>query len=599
MLDSRPLYRIACAGSVDDGKSTLIGRLLHDTGSILEDQARAVAEASAKSGESEVNLALLTDGLKDEREQKITIDVAYRPFSTARRRFVLADTPGHVQYTRNMFTGCSSADVVILLVDASRGPTEQTWRHLFIASMVRAPHCAVVINKMDLVGWSQDAYEGMCQEVREFCRPLALPDLKFFPLSALSGEGLAERAASAVWHGGESLLEWLDEVEIFPRRGQVDFRLPIQCAIRPDSRFRGFAGRVASGRIRVGEEVGVFPSGFVSRVKSLLVHGEESMSASAGDAAVIELEDDLDVGRGSVIARPRNAPTVAHEVEGLLCWMGDRPGTQAGRYRFRQACADAPCEIKEIAYQITLPGLHRRAAAALEANHLARVTISLGQAIPLDLYEHNREMGGFLLLEQETGEVAAAGTITKLLRLGEVRSPRESSHPGEVLWLTGMSGAGKTTLGRAVVEHLTGAGRPAVMLDGDQLRAGLCRDLGFSQEDRTENVRRTAEMARLLSEQGFVVVCSLISPLAVQRALAREIIGEGMIEIYVSCPLVELVRRDVKGLYAQAVKGEVLEFTGVSSAYEPPDSPSLTIDTSRLSVEAGLALALTTLKGWT
>ncbi len=593
MIDSRPLVRVATAGSVDDGKSTFIGRLLFDCQAILDDQLATIERASRQSGEAEVNLALLTDGLRAEREQKITIDVSYRPFATAKRRFLLADSPGHEQYTRNMFTGASTADIAILLVDAVRGPTSQTKRHAFIASLLRVPHVIVAVNKMDLVGFQEEAFERHVNSLRAYISNLEFADIRFVPVSALRGDGVAQNGSNMPWYQGPSVLDTIQDVELSSRQTPVDFRFPVQCVIRPNHEIRALAGQPVSGSIRVGEEVLVMPSGRTTSVKSIASPEGPMDKCDTGQPVVIELEEDLDVGRGDLLVRPKNPATQGQVCEATVCWMGDAPARVGAPYRLLRASRDTLCHLEEIIYRIDIQTLHRELNAPLAMNDIGRIRLRSVRPESLDLYERNRATGSFVIADPTTNEVAAAGVITRILADSTELLPNRS---GLVFWLTGLSGSGKSTIAEHVASELRRVGTQVVHLDGDSLRSGLNGDLGFSEQDRDENIRRTAELAKLLSAQGFVVLCSLISPLRKQRQRARDIIGSSFQEIYVSCPIEVAESRDPKGLYARARRGEILDFTGVSAPYEEPLSPDLSIQTATLAPEESFSVVLDFLK---
>ncbi|MBC8065883.1 MAG: adenylyl-sulfate kinase [Chlorobia bacterium] len=571
--------RVATAGSVDDGKSTFIGRLLYDCDAIMDDQYESVARTSRQSGEEGVNLALITDGLRAERSQKITIDVAYRPFSTARRRFLLADTPGHAQYTRNMFTGMSTADIAILIVDAEKGPSAQTYRHAFLTSLLRVPHVLIAINKMDLVSYQQDDFDALCGQMRSALGGLEFADLSFAPMSALSGENVATDSSMMPWNRGANVLTYLENVETEFRQEPFDFRFPVQFVIRPNRTLRGLAGQAASGTIRVGEEVVAMPGNQAATIASIRTPRGMAKKCSAGEAAVIELADEIDVGRGSLLVRPKNRATSTSSFEATICWMGDNPSKIAKKYRLLQATGNAQCEIAELVHRINPETLHREDSTSLSINEIGKVVVNTSVPIWVDIFARNRVTGSFTLVDADTNEVAAAGMVTKAPATIDDRSPKNL---GLVVWLTGLSGSGKSTLAELLAASLRGQGVPTARLDGDLLRAGLNRDLGFKQEDRDENIRRTAEIARVLADQGQVVICSLISPLAAQRQMARDIVGGAFVEVFVSCSLETVMERDTKGLYAKAVKGEILEFTGISAPYESPLNPDLALDTDRL-----------------
>jgi bifunctional enzyme CysN/CysC len=576
MIDARPLIRVATAGSVDDGKSTLIGRLLYDSQSILEDQFEAVERASRQTGEQGVNLALLTDGLKAERTQKITIDVAYRPFATTRRRYLLADTPGHAQYTRNMFTGMSTADVAILLADAERGPTPQTHRHLFLTSLLRVPHVVVAINKMDLVGYREEVFEKWAGLLREYASALDFADLRFMPMSALEGEGIVEYRGGMPWFKGPSILEYLDSVELASGPAPHSFRFPVQFVLRPDRTLRALAGEAVSGSIRVGETVAIQPSGQTAKVKAILTPDGETASCDTGEPVLIELDEEIDVGRGDMLVRERNRAVASRSFEALVCWMDDAPLRLGSHYRVLHTTRDSPCEVTELVYRLNPETLHREEAKELGLNDIGRILLRSGEPLCIDLFENNRATGCLVLVDGETNQVAAAGIVT---RIQEAGAGQQGGKEGIVVWMTGLSGAGKTTISDLAAEMLRANGQFVVQLDGDRLRAGLNSDLGFSESDRDENIRRCAEIAKLLANQGAVVICSLISPMKAQRFAAREIVGDQFLEVFVSCPLETLKTRDPKGLYKRALSGEIPEFTGVSAPYEEPDAPDLILDT--------------------
>jgi bifunctional enzyme CysN/CysC len=589
-MDSRPLVRVATAGSVDDGKSTFLGRLLFECGAILTDQYEAIEKASLQTGETEVNLALLTDGLRAERSQKITIDVAYRHFATERRRFLLADTPGHAQYTRNMFTGASTADVAILLVDATKGPTVQTFRHAFIVSLLRVPHVLILINKMDLVRYDEGVYEKWVEEIRRYVAKLEFADLRFMPISALVGTNLVSHSDQMPWYSGPAVLEYLDSVELSPRQTPVEFRFPIQLAIRPSADFRGYAGTPVSGSIRVGDEVTALPGGQNSRVKALSTADGSISEASTGQPIVVELEDELDMVRGQTLVRSRNPSPVTTICEGTVCWMSDRPLDLTAPIQVLAGTQSQAGMISELVYRINPETLHREYVSTLGLNEIGRLVIQTSSPISLDLYDRNRATGAFLLVDPVSNETLGAGVVTRISS-----EQAAMSSDGLVLWLTGLSGAGKSTLAGAFAN-----GRASVViLDGDALRAGMNSDLGFSESDRTENIRRVAELAKLLAGQGLTAVCSLISPMRHQRELARSIVGEPFREVFIRCSLETVATRDVKGLYAKAQAGEISNFTGITAAYEEPETPDLVIDTEVVSVSDGLERLREAVGKWT
>lgn len=604
------MLRFTTAGSVDDGKSTLIGRLLLDTKSIFEDQLEAVVQASRQRGEEYVDLALFTDGLRAEREQRITIDVAYRYFATPKRKFIIADTPGHIQYTRNMITGASTAELAVILIDAQRGVLTQSKRHGFIASLLRIPHVLVAVNKMDLVGYSQEVFERIVAEYKAFAVKLSVPDLQFIPISALKGDNVVRRSENMPWYSGPSLLHHLESVNVGSSRNLVDLRIPVQMAIRPNAGFRGFAGQIASGTIAPGEEVVVLPAGRKTRVRSIVTFDGELPEAAAGDSVILTLEDEIDISRGDMIVRARNLPQVSNALECILCWMSEEPMNLRTPYILQHTTRQVRAHIKELTYRIDVDTLHREPAQTLALNEIGRVRLTTTQPIFFDTYQTNRATGNFILIDPYTNNTVAAGMIRGADReLAEIipteaerprsanvvwertaigREQREErhGHKAAVLWFTGLSGSGKSTVARLLERRLYAMGCETFYLDGDNVRHGLNGDLGFSPEDRKENIRRVAEVAKLAFEHGHLVLCTFISPFAADRQFARSLLPAGrFIEIYVKCDLEVAMRRDPKGLYARALRGEIKDFTGVSSPYEEPADPEVVIETDLISAE--------------
>ncbi|RIK40775.1 MAG: bifunctional sulfate adenylyltransferase subunit 1/adenylylsulfate kinase [Chloroflexi bacterium] len=607
---SMDLLRFSTAGSVDDGKSTLIGRLLYDTKSIFEDQMEAVERASRQRGDPYVDLALLTDGLRAEREQGITIDVAYRYFATPKRKFIIADTPGHIQYTRNMVTGASTAELAIILIDARKGVLTQSKRHGFIASLLQIPHILVAVNKMDLVNYSQEVFEQVVAEYTDFASKLAMPDLTFIPISALKGDNVVHKSDQTPWYDGPTLLHHLENVNVGVTRNLIDFRFPVQTVMRPHQDFRGFAGQIASGSIQPSEEVVVLPSGKKSKVAAVVTYGAELAEAFAGDSVILTLEDEIDVSRGDMIVRTRNLPQVANQLECTLCWMSEEPMNPRGAYLVQHTTRQVRAFISEINYRIDVDTLHREPAATLHLNEIGRVRITTTQPLFFDPYPLNRTTGSFILIDPTTNNTVAAGMIRRRAReLDEVvaqqtarqRSAnvtwdssqisrelreRQNGHKAAVLWFTGLSGSGKSTVARTLERRLYELGCHTFYLDGDNVRHGLNGDLGFSEKDRQENIRRVAEVARLAFDHGNITLCTFISPFQADREFARSLAPHGrFIEIYVKCDLEVAKRRDPKGLYARALRGEIPDFTGVSSPYEEPRNPEVVVETDVQSVE--------------
>jgi bifunctional enzyme CysN/CysC len=599
------LLRFATAGSVDDGKSTLIGRLLYDSKSIFEDQLEHVTDVSLRrNGNGQVDLALLTDGLRAEREQGITIDVAYRYFATPRRTFIIADTPGHILYTRNMVTGASTADLAVVLVDARKGVLEQSRRHAFIASLLGVRHLVVAVNKMDLVDWSEDVFARIADDFSTFAAKLEVGDLTFIPLSALHGDNVVERSPNMPWYEGTPLLYHLEHVHIASDRNLIDARFPVQWVIRdPRSDYRGYAGQVAGGVWRAGDEVLVLPSGARSRVRSVSDFDGELEAAFPPMSVTLRLEDELDVSRGDLLCRPHNHPELSRELDAMVCWMSDKPATEGTRYVFKHTTRGGHCVLSEVVHRIDVDTLHRdESAAELGLNEIGRITLRTSVPIVFDPYRRNRATGSMILIDEATND-----TVGAVMILGTAEAPVVEPTPsglkssnirwepthitradrqrrlglsGFTIWLTGLPGSGKSTLAGGVEAQLIEDGVLAYRLDGDNLRHGLNGNLGFDPADRAENVRRTAHAASLLADAGAVVLVSLVSPYRADRLLAREVhegAGLPFVEVFVDTPLELCERRDPKGLYAKARRGELKGMTGIDDPYEPPDEPELVV----------------------
>lgn len=602
------VLRFTTAGSVDDGKSTLIGRLLYDSKAIFEDQLDAVARASQARGEEEIDLSLVTDGLKAEREQKITIDVAYRYFATPKRKFIIADTPGHIQYTRNMVTGASTAELAIILVDARKGVLTQSKRHGFIATLLRIPHLVVAINKMDLVDYNQEVYNKIVADYTAFASKLQVQGITYIPISALKGDNIVKKSSAMSWYDGPTLLHHLEHVNVGSSRNAVDFRYPVQYVIRPNQNFRGYAGQVASGRVSKGEEVIVLPSGLSSKVKAITTFDGELPTAEVGESVVITLEDEVDISRGDMIVRKRNLPHKSNRLDAILCWMSEEPLNPQGHYWVQHTTRQVKGFVSELHYRIDVDTMHREPAETLQLNDIGRVQLTTTQPLFYDRYEINRITGSFILIDPATNNTVAAGMIRDRTReVGDVVDrpgekqggkpkstnvlweqegvsladrERLNGHQAAVLWFTGLSGSGKSTIAKKLEQRLFAEKIHTMFLDGDNLRHGLNGDLGFSDQDRQENIRRVGEVAKLGFAHGQVVLATFISPFAQDRQLARELIPSGrFFEIYVKCDLELCKRRDPKGLYAKALRGEIPNFTGVSSPYEEPQNPDLVVET--------------------
>ena len=607
----KDLLRFVTAGSVDDGKSTLIGRLLYEAKGIYEDQLRAVRDLSGRGGSEELDLSLVTDGLKAEREQGITIDVAYRYFSTPRRKFIIADTPGHEQYTRNMATGASTADLAVLLIDAARGVVRQSKRHAFIAALLGIRHFVVVVNKMDLVDYSRVVYDQVRESFADFAAKLEVADVTFIPVSALRGDNVVRRSEAMAWYRGSVLLNHLETVHIAGDRNLIDLRFPVQYVLRPEPTTRAYLGTVASGTVRPGDEVMVLPSGVRSRVAGVFT-GDGDLPEAFGPLAVgVTLDDDLDVSRGDMIVHVHNVPRVERSFEAMLVWMGDQPMTTGKNYRFKHTTRTVTGTVSALRYRIDVDTLHRAAAESLRLNEIGRCSVTLSRPVAHDPYSRNRATGSFIVIDTLTNNTVAAGMILDrepnewIVSPGKTldvprsqhvtrqvspitpaqRSQRLGQRPA-TLWLTGLTGSGKTTIAQALERRLFDAGAACVVLDGENVRLGVSRDLAFSADDRMENVRRVAEIARLLNDAGLIAVCSLLSPHAVARAKAREIVGaDRFFEVYLWAPIEICRRRDPEGLYDLAGRGEIRQFSGVTAPYEPPEAPELVLPTHELSVD--------------
>ena len=602
---------------MDDGKSTLIGRLLVDSKRVYEDHLHALRRDSMKHGSAgnEPDLALLLDGLKSEREQNITIDVAYRYFSTPRRKFIIADTPGHEQYTRNMATGASTADLAIILIDARNGVTTQTRRHSFIMSLLGVRHLVVAVNKMDLVDYSQDVFESIRAEFAAFAARLPVGDIHFIPLSALRGDNVVTPSAAMPWYRGVPLLEHLETVHITSDRNFVDLRFPVQYVIRPNQDFRGYAGTVAAGVLRTGSEVMVLPSGRTSRVRSILGPGGELAEAFPPLAVTVTLEDEIDIGRGDLIVHPNNVPAVTNAVEAMVIWMSGEPLVPGKQYLIKHTTALVRGAVSDLRYRVNVDTLRREEAGTLALNEIGRAAVHFTRPLFVDPYERNRMSGAFIFIDPVTNATVGAGMITGRKRSETIltRKPEQPAedireYPGAVsfaertarlgqkpaaVWLTGLPKSGKSTIARALEKKLFDRGCFAFVLDGGNLRRSISSDLGFSADDRLENVRRAAGIAKLTGDLGLIVIAAFVSPYRDIRAQAKTIIGtDRFIEVYLNTPQQICEQRDTEGLYEKARRGDLAHFTGISAPYEPPEHPDLVIPTHELGIDASADLIL-------
>ncbi|HSE06665.1 MAG TPA: sulfate adenylyltransferase subunit CysN [Methylomirabilota bacterium] len=589
------LLRFITCGSVDDGKSTLIGRLLYEADMLFEDQLAALAADSRKIGTQggDLDFALLLDGLIAEREQGITIDVAYRYFSTAKRKFIVADTPGHEQYTRNMVTGASTADAAILLVDARKGVLTQTRRHSYLVSLLGIRHVALAVNKMDLVGYAQAAFAAIEEECRTFAGEIGLEDICCIPVSALRGDNVVSPSGRMGWYHGPTVMGYLETVEVDHARLQrAPFRMPVQWVSRPHAEFRGFAGIATSGTVRLGDRVLVQPSGRESRVARLVAPEGDLPHAVSGQSITLTLTDEIDVSRGDVICSADAPAAVADQFETTVVWMSDRAMLPGRSYWLKIGTRTVNATVTHLKYRVNINTLEHLAAKRLELNEIGVCNLAVDRPIAFDPYRENRDTGGFILIDRLSNDTVGAGLLHFGLRRSQnihwqvldVDKRARSLQKGQkacVLWFTGLSGAGKSTIANLVERELYARGLHTYLLDGDNVRHGLSRDLGFTEEDRVENIRRVAEVAKLMNDAGLIVLVSFISPFRAERRMARSLVAAGeFIEIFVDAPLAVVEERDPKGLYRKARRGELKNFTGIDSPYEPPEHAEIRIDTT-------------------
>ncbi|KUG23940.1 sulfate adenylyltransferase subunit 1 [hydrocarbon metagenome] len=610
----KSLLRFVTTGSVDDGKSTIIGRLLYETKSIYDDQFAAIEKTSKKRGLKEVELAYLLDGLAAEREQGITIDVAYRYFETPKRKFIIADSPGHVQYTRNMLTGASKADCAVILVDARNGVLTQSKRHGFIISLLQIPHLIVAVNKMDLVDYAEDVFNRIVEEYESFSQKLDIHDIAYIPVSALKGDNVVTKSKKMPWYDGMTLLHYLENIHVTADRNLVDFRFPVQYVIRPHLGFRGFAGKIVSGTITPGEEVVVLPSGKTSFIKAITTYNGDLQEAFCPQSVVLSLNDEIDVSRGDMIVRRKNLPQIENRLEAMICWMDEQPMILTKPYIIKHTTMSVKAHITRIIYRVDVDTLHRQPVEEFQLNDIGRIELNTLSPIFFDPYKLNHATGSFILIDPLTNNTVAAGmirgvprniedymetktddktnvkksphTIWRGLNIELTDREEKNAHKAVVLWFTGLSGSGKSTIAANLEKKLFGMNCRTVLLDGDNIRHGLCSDLGFSPEDRKENIRRAGEVAKLFFEHGNIVLCTFISPFRKDREFVRNLFPvDRFIEIHVSCDIDECRKRDPHGLYKKALSGLIKDFTGLSSPYEMPDEPELTIDTKNSTVE--------------
>lgn len=580
----KELVRLVTAGSVDDGKSTLIGRLLYDCNAVYQDQLEALRARGGVQGE-EIDYSLITDGLAAEREQGITIDVAYRYFSTPKRRFIIADVPGHEQYTRNMVTGASNANIALLLADASQGVSIQTRRHLFLASLLRIPHIVVVVNKMDMVEYQQESFERIKTEIAEYAAKLPVRDLQFIPISALRGEMIVKRGECMPWYQGRTLYDYLENLQITSDRNLIDTRFPVQCVIRTTDQSRRYGGTLEGGILRVGDEVKIIPSYVKTKVSGLYVGDQEVAEAYSPQSIAVSLADDVDLSRGDMVVRPNNIPQTGTCFDAQVCWFDQEPGVVERSYLLKQTTRTVRCELASITYRLAIDTLHRESTKMFSFNDIGRVSIQTTEPLYFDPYGKNRNTGSFILIDELTKNTVATGMILQKSAEADSDSPSVAAKVhGPVLWFTGLSGSGKSTIAEQVAAYLSKKGIDYEWLDGDRFREIFHNDLGFTREDRIKNIERAGAVANLLARHGVFVLATFITPYKEQREWLRKHVT-GYTEVFVDAPVTICQERDVKGLYQKAQRGEVMSMTGVSDPFEVPDTWDLHLDTDGRTVE--------------
>jgi len=589
VADMRPGLRFLTCGSVDDGKSTLIGRLLYEQNLIFDDHLAALERDSKKHGTTgaDIDFALLLDGLEAEREQGITIDVAYHYFSTPRRAFIVADTPGHEQYTRNMATGASNVELAVLLVDARKGLLTQTRRHAIIASLLGIRYAVLAVNKIDLVEFDRAVFERISSEFKSFAAELGFKQIQAIPVSARHGDNVSSRSERTPWYSGPHLLDYLETINIEDNRAGKPVRMPVQWVNRRNADFRGFVGTLVSGGARPGDDVVVLPSGQTSRIKSIIGPGGEVNAAQAGDGITITLTDEIDIARGDMLAELRDRPQVADQFAAHLVWMGSEHLLPGRSYLMKINHCTVAATVTDLKHKVDVNTFSKVAAKTLALNEVGVCNLSTARPVVFDAYVDNRDTGAFILIDRFSNETAAAGMIDFALRratnihhqnitVSKASRTKLMHHKPAVLWFTGLSGAGKSTIANLVEAGLHARGIHTLMLDGDNIRHGLNRDLGFTESDRVENIRRIGEVAKLMTDAGLIVLCSFISPFRAERRMVRELVGEGeFVEIFVDTPIAECIARDPKGLYKRALAGEIKNFTGIDQPYEVPENAEL------------------------
>jgi len=610
MHESKSFLRFITCGSVDDGKSTLIGRLLYDSKQIYEDQLVSIEKESKKLGTQgeKVDLALLVDGLAAEREQGITIDVAYRYFSTNKRKFIVADTPGHVQYTRNMATGASTADVAVLLIDARYGLQEQSRRHAYIVSLFGVKRVVLAINKMDLNNFDQGVFNAIEVDFRKFSENLGFLDITCIPISALNGDNITTLSSRSKWYKGPSLLDFLEHVDVDQNTFEAPFRLPVQWVNRPNLDFRGFSGTITAGIINVGDSITVSPSGKCSKVKEIVTHGGNLKSACENMAITLTLEDQIDISRGDMISTSDSPTAQADQFQAHILWMNEKELFPGRQYLLKTTNKTVLASISNLKYKVDINDFSEVAVKTLGLNEIGVATLVLSAPIAYDAYSDNRKTGSIIIIDRQTNETVGVGMLDFALRRSSnvvwqdlevnklIRAKQKNQNPA-LLWFTGLSGSGKSTIANLLEKRLLDLNRHTYILDGDNLRHGLNRDLGFTKVDRVENIRRVSEVSSLMVDAGLITIASFISPYKAERQMARDLLGDKFfIEIFINTPLDVAESRDVKGLYAKARAGEIKNFTGIDSDYEVPENPEIEIDTTKLSAAEATEIIIKYLK---